>query len=114
MASFVALAKAEARIADLERQLARAMECFWMPYDEWHRWRDAVLASRERLAESEAAQAELRGVLEGLADKCDAVADATLGVFVLHQVYGGKYDGPTYEQELKDARAALEKERLTT
>ena len=30
------------------------------------------------------------------------------GVWVLHQVHGGKYEGPTYTAELDQARAVLE------
>ena len=49
-----------------------------------------------------------REALVKLADKCDEVAEATIGIFTMAMIHGNNYDGPTFEQELKDARAAID------
>ena len=58
------------------------------------------------------AEARLRDVkdaLKNLVDKLDLIEknDEYQGVWGLYHVHGGNYKGPTYEQEIKKARALL-------
>ena len=80
------------------------------------------LLSKARERDGYKALAERRGeALVKLADKCDEVVEATIGIFTMAMIHGNNYDGPTFEQELKDARATIdltpeearEKERQT-
>ncbi len=63
-------ARLQERVEGTERVLKRAYEHFWMPYDEWHRWRDAVLSTK--------ALAERRG--EALKHGADVCAQAVAGL----------------------------------
>ncbi len=47
--------------------------------------------------------------LKALVEKLDECQPHINGAFMMaFTIRGGNYDGPTYEQELKDAREALE------
>ena len=56
---------------------------------------------------------DLYSALDALVKKLDLVLPACDNAFVFMAIHGMPYDGPTIEQELKDAKEALRKADLT-
>jgi hypothetical protein len=50
-----------------------------------------------------------RAALRALIDRLDLVHEDERykSVWMMYMIHGGRYDGPTYEQELRDAKRAL-------